>query len=553
MAVEAVDETADPWLPSVVFSPETESPFAGELRVPVASFLDASRALELAVAADEVIAWVTAMKMRALARVADAIGEEEFGRSEAQPPRFDGEEAHALAVTEVATATSVSEHAAARLLHDAIDLCGPHWETLDALEDAKIGEAHAKVILDAARSVPPDYATSFARLALQRAFTHGGRRRTPGELRSCLRKLRERLHPESIETRKKAAMRERGVWFDAEPDGMCLLTARMPAEAGLAVYSGIDHDARAAAARSGETRTLPELRADSLAERLLFPSHDAGTDAAGSHQATSREAAFTEARPEQPASDEAASGEPAFTEALDLRVPLGPFRPEITVTVPAPLLLGLGGAGGSAGDSAGDSARDLGATHNSGDAGAVLEGYGPIDAPTARYLASLAPAWNRLFVNATTGEALGVGRDAYRPPQALRRYLSYRDGTCRFPGCDRPAQACEPDHTVEWQNGGTTEASNLASLCPRHHALKSIGAWTYSHAAAEDPGYSPDLLEWRSPLGRTYRTEPADRGRLLAPLQVLPDSPWPDDPSLEHDPPPQGNPTPQGDEPPPPF
>ncbi|WP_043126227.1 HNH endonuclease signature motif containing protein, partial [Sinomonas humi] len=144
-----------------------------------------------------------------------------------------------------------------------------------------------------------------------------------------------------------------------------------------------------------------------------------------------------------------------------------------------------------------------------------------------------------------TGAALGVGRTAYRPPKALRRYLAHRDGGCRFPGCTRPAHACEPDHTTEWQDGGTTDPRNLALLCRKHHALKSIGAWTYHHppdshhqpdshlppdghrqpeaeessGGATPPGHlnpsgrskAPGSLEWTSPLGRTYISEPADR------------------------------------------
>ena len=83
-----------------------------------------------------------------------------------------------------------------------------------------------------------------------------------------------------------------------------------------------------------------------------------------------------------------------------------------------------------------------------------------------------------------------------------------RDGTCRFPGCTRPATACEPDHTIEWQDGGTTDAGNLAMLCRRHHALKSIGAWTYKHSSPTGD------LTWRSPLGREYNTEAAQVGNL---------------------------------------
>jgi len=106
-----------------------------------------------------------------------------------------------------------------------------------------------------------------------------------------------------------------------------------------------------------------------------------------------------------------------------------------------------------------------------------------------------------------------VGRTAYRPPKALRRYLHSRDKTCRFPGCTRRAAACEPDHTIEWQDGGTTDAGNLAMLCRKHHALKSMGAWTYQHSSPTGD------LKWRSPLGREYNTEADQFGEPRHPLQ----------------------------------
>jgi hypothetical protein len=75
---------------------------------------------------------------------------------------------------------------------------------------------------------------------------------------------------------------------------------------------------------------------------------------------------------------------------------------------------------------------------------AELEGYGPIDAATARRLASLAPTWERILTDLATGAALGVGRTGYRPPAALRRYLAHRDRGCIFPGCPAPTAPANP-------------------------------------------------------------------------------------------------------------
>ncbi|MGV0582097.1 DUF222 domain-containing protein, partial [Mycolicibacterium elephantis] len=40
-----------------------------------------------------------------------------------------------------------------------------------------------------------------------------------------------------------------------------------------------------------------------------------------------------------------------------------------------------------------------------------------------------------------------IADPGYRPPRACQRFIRMRDLTCRFPGCDRPAQHCDIDHT----------------------------------------------------------------------------------------------------------
>ncbi len=52
----------------------------------------------------------------------------------------------------------------------------------------------------------------------------------------------------------------------------------------------------------------------------------------------------------------------------------------------------------------------------------------------------------------------------YRPSAALDRFIRARDMTCRFPGCDCPAVACDIDHAIAYPNGPTW-AANLRCLC----------------------------------------------------------------------------------------
>ncbi|MEB0003274.1 DUF222 domain-containing protein, partial [Cryobacterium sp. RTC2.1] len=129
-------------------------------------------------------------------------------------------------------------------------------------------------------------------------------------------------------------------------------------------------------------------------------------------------------------------------------------------------------------------------------------GYGPIDPDTARRLAAGAPSFTRLLTHPETGVVLSMGRDTYKVPAALKKWLEVRDETCTFPGCRRSAKRSDVDHSVEWQHGGETNAMNLAHLCPYHHAVKSYKRWTPRHLG-------DGRIEWTSPAGYRYIVEPS--------------------------------------------
>ncbi|WP_344881880.1 HNH endonuclease signature motif containing protein [Zhihengliuella alba] len=109
---------------------------------------------------------------------------------------------------------------------------------------------------------------------------------------------------------------------------------------------------------------------------------------------------------------------------------------------------------------------------------AEVERLGPVDPDSLRRIIGAAPTWTRIVTDPWTGAIRAFDAEAYRPPAALRRALALRDRTCRVPGCGRRATACEPDHILEWQHGGTTRMENLVSLCKRCHRLKSWGLIT---------------------------------------------------------------------------
>ena len=92
----------------------------------------------------------------------------------------------------------------------------------------------------------------------------------------------------------------------------------------------------------------------------------------------------------------------------------------------------------------------------------------------------------------------------YTPSRQLAEFVRCRDLTCRFPGCDKPAQVCEIDHTVPYPVG-PTHPSNTKCLCPFHHLLKTfwVGRTGWSEKQLPD-----GTVVWTLPTGHTRTTYP---------------------------------------------
>ncbi len=127
-----------------------------------------------------------------------------------------------------------------------------------------------------------------------------------------------------------------------------------------------------------------------------------------------------------------------------------------------------------------------------------LPGYGSLPASTVQQLAKNA----RLRPIARPGDLVAESR--YRPSPRLADFIRCRDLTCRFPGCDCPAELADIDHTVPYPTG-PTHASNLKILCRAHHLLKTF--WT-GPGGWNDRQLPDGTILWTSPNGRRYTTRP---------------------------------------------
>lgn len=262
-----------------------------------------------------------------------------------------------------------------------------------------------------------------------------------GSFRRMLKALIATEESVTLAERHAQALTRRRVVVEHVEDGMAWLHAFIPSVEAHAILGRATAMAKVLVAEEGEERTRDQLRADVLCDLLIEGE-------AAAHPASARG-----------------------------------IRATVAVTVPVLALLGC------------DDGKSI--------APAVVEGIGPIPRERARELCGGVEGWMRILTHPETGAVLSVGREQYRPPEALRRLVRWRADRCMAPGCGMPASRCEIDHTIAWEAGGGTSVGNLAPLCKGHHTVKHHGGWTVRQI--DDSG---GAIEWISPAGRRYVVRP---------------------------------------------
>ncbi|WP_341580128.1 HNH endonuclease signature motif containing protein [Microbacterium schleiferi] len=360
---------------------------------------------------------------------------------------------------ELGAAMRISDRTVQNRMGEASTLLGRFGGTHAALEHGEVDASHARVIVDAGAGISDDHARArYEQLALEIA-----RRESPNRLRPAARAIAASIDPESPARLRRLAAEAHAVRVQDLDDGLARLIADLPAPLAYAIHDRLTQTAHHVC----DTRVAVPGDEQSPAE----PAADART--MDQLRADVLADLLLTATP-------TAHGDPEITAAITGRV---------QVSIPLRSLAG--------------------ATDEPG----ILAGYGPVDPALIRDLAGRAPGWDRIFTDTSTG--LPVAVDRYRPDAALRRYLSARDEHCRFPGCRRPAQSCDIDHTIDAARGGPTAPGNLAHFCKRHHILKHDTAWTVKQL----PG---GVLEWTSPSGRTYTDNPAPTVRFIPDPEPIP-------------------------------
>jgi hypothetical protein len=369
----------------------------------------------------------------------------------------DSEEERTLRIAdaareEIAAALRWTPAGAQSQIDTARLLAGPLAATGEALKSGEISPAHVSAIVEHACRLPghlqgdateqQEFTESC--VAFQRRVLPIASRSTVPRTRGHANRVVMSIDADGVLRRRQEALAARDVYVSDQVDGMSVLIARMATEQAHAILSMLNAHAKAAQGRSDDPgfRSAGERRVDSLTDLVL-----------------------------RKYSRESAAG----------------LRAHLNLVIDLPTLLSLR-----------DDAHAC--------AGVVeLRGGGAIPAVAVRDLladAETEVTLRRLIADPVSGHLLDHGRRTYAVPDALREFIVARDRTCRFPGCSRPADRCQIDHVVAWEDGGATSPGNLGVLCVRHHQLKTHGGWRLS--APKPDG----ACNWTSPQGRTYEHEP---------------------------------------------
>ncbi|WP_162802772.1 HNH endonuclease [Ornithinimicrobium avium] len=178
-----------------------------------------------------------------------------------------------LAVADdLAAARKTSPYWGSRDLTSARALVAEMPRALAALETGTISAYQARTITEATTCLEPgDRAEVDERLAGSLAGASNA------EIASAVRALVYEVDPAGFVARARKAAKDRGVSSRPAPDVMAVLSARLPAAQAATCYKALREHAVTAKA-SGDPRTLNQLMADALVERLTGRSVVDGID-----------------------------------------------------------------------------------------------------------------------------------------------------------------------------------------------------------------------------------------------------------------------------------
>lgn len=374
--------------------------------------------------------------------------------------------------------TRRSPHMAGRTLASAQRLLDVLPRMLDALRTGKISSDVAHTVAGAASGLTPDLAREVDRRLDERLpeFDGAGTRRWADAVAT----IAGELDPEGAALRHRRALTERHVTMRPGQHGMATLSARLSAIDAARIHKRYSLEAerrRAEGAREGHGAAM----ADAFTDTLLGRDQGADTGTLDIGLIITDRALF---RPD--------AGDTAHLEGYGA-VPAEAVRAQLRA--------------------------------------ATAEPAEPADDPFGTDGPAVRAELRRLYVHPTSDELVAMDSTARAFPPALRRFLTWRDTTCRGPHCN--AAIRQGDHIEPVSRGGPTSGDNGQGLCAHCNQKETSAA---SVRRVENPEGSGHRVEWTGHSGIT---------RVTTPTPLL----WPrrSEPEPEREPEPESDPGPESD------
>ncbi|WP_315773172.1 DUF222 domain-containing protein [Rhodococcoides kroppenstedtii] len=460
-------------------------------------------------------------------------------------------DAYAQCAARIATALSVSQYVAERLLDNAVALRDRLPRVFECLRDGVVSPTFIRTIVSRTELIHGRPYQGLVDADIAAALRKPGSWST-ARVRDLCDQMVYRRDPDAVRERREEALKGRCFFTEAGLDGMGTVGATMSAERAAIVARVVErlasqvcrHDSRSKGARASDAlfalvkhapfgcdcgRTecaFQVVDADEVAAtaaRIVIhvvtdtttltgpvpanttPAKNAAENAQSEAHAQARDVDTAAAAAEQVVADEVVVDE-VVVEKTTTEETTGDAVAAGTVPTEERAAEEAAAVEAAAVEAA---AAEPEPEPELVDGVGFVAGLGIISGAHVRYLAHDPDTLVRPLGDGTdTPLPATQPADPYRPSAALDTYIRARDRYCTWPGCNTPAWDGDLDHITEYdhahpERGGQTSATGLGAKCRFHHLLKTFGDFVDDQY--DDPGHP----------GRIVRTVTIPEGRTV--------------------------------------
>ncbi|MBY6351622.1 HNH endonuclease signature motif containing protein [Rhodococcoides corynebacterioides] len=452
-------------------------------------------------------------------------------------------DAFAQCAARIATALSVSQYVAERILDNAVALRDRLPRVFECLRDGVVSPSHIRTIVSRTELIHGRSYQGLVDADIAAALRKPGTWST-GRVRDLCDQMVYRRDPDAVRERRDDALKGRCFFTEAGLDGMATVGATMSAEQAAIVARVVErlaaqvcrHDSRTKTARASDALFALVKHApfgcDCARPDCTFTVVDADEVAANAARIVIHVVTDTSTLTGPAPAAEAAAGEPGQPAAHARTQDAGTTAVAAEGVAVEEVVVEEQSADTVAAEAVSTDEVPAEATAPEdaamGEAAVEAIAEGPELVDGVGYIAGLgivsgAHIRDLAADPATLIRPLGDGTDTplpatqpadpYRPSAALDTYIRARDQYCTWPGCTTPAWDGDLDHITEYdhrhpERGGQTTATGLGAKCRFHHLLKTFGDFVDDqYPDPDNPGRiirTFTIPEGRTVLGPAY-------------------------------------------------